>query len=47
MDGTARGLSNTATATIMVGDVNDNPPTFTKPSVSDEQICDCCECLLR
>ncbi|XP_071382834.1 desmocollin 2-like protein [Centroberyx affinis] len=32
MDGAANGLSNTATATIMLGDINDNPPTFTKAS---------------
>ncbi|CAL8344553.1 unnamed protein product [Merluccius merluccius] len=32
MDGGATGLSNTATATIMLDDINDNPPTFTKTS---------------
>lgn len=37
MDGAAKGLANTGVVTILVGDVNDNPPTFTKPSVSDEQ----------
>ncbi|XP_042353536.1 desmocollin 2 like isoform X2 [Plectropomus leopardus] len=30
MDGAPNGLSNTGTATITVGDINDNPPTFTK-----------------
>ena len=34
LDGAPNGLFNTATATITVGDVNDNPPTFTKASVS-------------
>ncbi|KAM4605593.1 desmocollin 2-like protein [Polymixia lowei] len=32
MDGAANGLSNTGTATITLGDINDNPPTFTKKS---------------
>ncbi|XP_074507504.1 desmocollin 2-like protein [Sebastes fasciatus] len=32
MEGAVTGLSNTATATITVGDINDNPPTFTKVS---------------
>lgn len=34
MMGGAKGLSNTGTATITLADINDNPPTFTKPSVS-------------
>ncbi|KAM6948731.1 desmocollin 2-like protein, partial [Aplochiton taeniatus] len=29
MNGGPTGLSNTATATIVLGDINDNPPTFT------------------
>lgn len=37
MEGAVTGLSNTATATITVGDINDNPPTFTKVSVSAKQ----------
>lgn len=37
MDGGANFLSNTGTATITLSDINDNAPTFTKPSVSDEQ----------
>uniref|UniRef100_A0A8C7HNF4 Desmocollin-2 n=1 Tax=Oncorhynchus kisutch TaxID=8019 RepID=A0A8C7HNF4_ONCKI len=32
MNGALNGLSNTATATIVVGDINDNPPTFKKTS---------------
>ncbi|XP_044076580.1 desmocollin 2 like [Siniperca chuatsi] len=32
MDGAVNGLSNTGTATITLGDINDNPPTFTKTS---------------
>ncbi|XP_070775800.1 desmocollin 2-like protein [Enoplosus armatus] len=32
MDGAVTGLSNTGTATITLGDINDNPPTFTKKS---------------
>ncbi|XP_068594148.1 desmocollin 2-like protein [Cebidichthys violaceus] len=32
MGGAVTGLFNTATATITVGDINDNPPTFTKTS---------------
>lgn len=36
LDGASNGLFNTGTATIIVGDANDNPPTFTKPSVSDQ-----------
>ncbi|XP_056149847.1 desmocollin 2-like protein isoform X2 [Lampris incognitus] len=32
MDGQANGLSNSATATITLGDINDNPPTFQKQS---------------
>ncbi|XP_034469320.1 desmocollin 2 like [Hippoglossus hippoglossus] len=32
MEGAVNGLFNTATATITVGDINDNPPTFTKAS---------------
>uniref|UniRef100_A0A674F0H6 Desmocollin-3-like n=1 Tax=Salmo trutta TaxID=8032 RepID=A0A674F0H6_SALTR len=32
MNGALNGLSNTATATIVLGDINDNPPTFTKTS---------------
>lgn len=35
MDGAVNGLSNTGTATITLDDINDNPPTFTKTSVSD------------
>lgn len=34
MKGASNGLSNTATATIRLTDINDNPPTFTKSSVS-------------
>lgn len=37
MDGAVNGLSNTATATITLGDINDNPPTFSKQSVSVRQ----------
>jgi hypothetical protein len=33
MNGALNGLFNTATATIVLGDINDNPPTFTKTSV--------------
>lgn len=36
MEGASNGLFNTGTATIIVSDINDNPPTFTKPSVSDK-----------
>uniref|UniRef100_A0A8C7DJ51 Desmocollin-2 n=1 Tax=Oncorhynchus kisutch TaxID=8019 RepID=A0A8C7DJ51_ONCKI len=32
MNGALNGLFNTATATIVLGDINDNPPTFTKTS---------------
>ncbi|XP_062260030.1 desmocollin 2-like protein [Platichthys flesus] len=32
LQGAVTGLFNTATATIEVGDINDNPPTFTKAS---------------
>lgn len=32
--GAANGLSNTATATITLSDINDNPPTFKSTSVS-------------
>ncbi|KAM9845093.1 desmocollin 2-like protein [Aulostomus maculatus] len=32
MDGAVNGLSSTGTAVITVGDINDNPPTFTKAS---------------
>nr|XP_040027754.1 LOW QUALITY PROTEIN: desmocollin 2 like [Gasterosteus aculeatus aculeatus] len=32
MDGAVSGLFNTATATIAVGDINDNPPTFPQTS---------------
>ncbi|XP_011617136.2 desmocollin-2-like [Takifugu rubripes] len=32
MAGASSGLSNTGTATIVVGDINDNPPTFTETS---------------
>lgn len=32
MGGDANGLSSTATATINLSDINDNPPTFTKSS---------------
>ncbi|XP_039998688.1 desmocollin 2 like [Xiphias gladius] len=32
MDGAINGLFKTGTATITVGDINDNPPTFTKTS---------------
>lgn len=38
MAGASSGLSNTGTATIVVGDINDNPPTFVKTSVSDRHI---------
>ncbi|XP_010742116.3 desmocollin 2-like protein [Larimichthys crocea] len=31
-EGAANGLANTGTATIIVGDINDNPPTFSKAS---------------
>lgn len=34
LKGAPKGLSNTATATITLGDINDNPPTFTQTSVS-------------
>lgn len=34
MGGAVGGLSNTATATIHLKDINDNPPTFQKTSVS-------------
>jgi len=34
LNGAVNGLYNTATATITLSDVNDNPPTFTKTSVS-------------
>lgn len=37
MAGALDGLFNTGTATITVADINDNPPTFTKASVSDQQ----------
>lgn len=36
LDGADKGLFNTGTATIIVADINDHPPTFTKASVSDE-----------
>ncbi|XP_035527138.1 desmocollin 2 like isoform X2 [Morone saxatilis] len=32
MDGANNGLFNTGTATITLADINDNPPTFTKPT---------------
>ncbi|KAL0966164.1 hypothetical protein UPYG_G00291800 [Umbra pygmaea] len=32
MNGALDGLSNSATSTIVLGDINDNPPTFTKTS---------------
>ncbi|KAJ8012128.1 hypothetical protein DPEC_G00065460 [Dallia pectoralis] len=32
MNGATNGLSNTATATIVLGDINDNPPTFSNSS---------------
>lgn len=38
MAGASSGLVNTGTATIVVGDINDNPPTFLKTSVSDRHI---------
>lgn len=34
MNGATKGLFSTATATIHLQDINDNPPTFTKTSVS-------------
>ncbi|XP_010882743.2 desmocollin-2-like isoform X2 [Esox lucius] len=34
MNGAGNGLSNTATATVVLGDINDNPPTFTKSTYS-------------
>ncbi|XP_028832658.1 desmocollin-2-like [Denticeps clupeoides] len=34
MNGAANGLFSTATATILLKDINDNPPVFTKPSHS-------------
>ncbi|XP_054482774.1 desmocollin 2-like protein [Anoplopoma fimbria] len=34
LDGASNGLFNTATATITLGDINDNPPTFTETSFS-------------
>ena len=34
MGGSEKGLVNTATATIVLKDINDNNPTFTKTSVS-------------
>lgn len=34
MDGAVTGLFKTGTATITVGDINDNPPTFSKTLVS-------------
>lgn len=34
LDGAAKGLKTTGTATITLLDVNDNPPTFQKASVS-------------
>lgn len=34
MNGQDNCLSNTGTATITLADINDNLPTFTKPSVS-------------
>lgn len=36
MAGASSGLFNTGTATIVVGDINDNPPTFEKASVSGQ-----------
>lgn len=41
MAGASNGLFNTGTATIVVGDINDNPPTFLKTPVSDQQIQGC------
>lgn len=38
MAGASSGLSNTGTATVVVGDINDNPPTFQKPSVSGQHV---------
>lgn len=34
MDGAANGLSNTGRAVVSLGDINDNPPTFTQAVVS-------------
>lgn len=34
MEGGPDGLSNTATATITLSDINDNAPTFKKATVS-------------
>lgn len=36
MAGRSDGLVTTGTATIILGDINDNPPTFTQTSVSDQ-----------
>lgn len=37
LNGAPNGLSNTATATITLTDINDNPPTFKSTSVSAEE----------
>lgn len=34
MNGDPRGLITTGTATVTLSDINDNPPTFMKTSVS-------------
>lgn len=38
MDGAVNGLATTGTATIILDDINDNPPSFNKTSVSVTQL---------